>query len=167
MCSFLGHETYEFKDYKFNPNSKNYCGKCFKDAWKEIKAKKELNANEQDETTEGNNDATSEHYAMSKSDANESNTHPKTTTTMPDKPGSKKRKTHRTLFDARASASLIALELLDEDLKGCIKNPNKKSKWKTGVDEFLSEGTVTISKTAFPTFVTQRETEIEFDLLPR
>ena len=74
---------------------------------------------------------------------------------------------HRTLFEMRASESLIAPELLNEDLQGHGKDSTKKSTWKTGMGEFVSEGTVKISEAAFPSFTTQLHAEIEFDLLPR
>ena len=92
---------------------------------------------------------------MSKSETKEDNAHPETITPMPDKPGSVNHKTHRALFDTCASASLIAPELLDKDLKGCVKNSTKKSTWKTGMCKFVSEGTVKISKAVFPSLATQ------------
>ena len=49
MCNFPGYEKHKFKDCKCNKKSKNYCGKRFKDAWKEAKAKKELITQEKEE----------------------------------------------------------------------------------------------------------------------
>ena len=86
---------------------------------------------------------------------------------MPVKPGSSKRKTHRAIFDARALGSLIAPELLDEDLKGRVKKSTKKSKWKTGMNEFSSEGTAKINKEMCPSFATQRQLDIKLNLLLR
>ena len=65
------------------------------------------------------------------------------------------------------SGSLIAPELLDKDFKGHAKNSTTKIKWKTGMGEFASEGTVKINKAAFPSLATQHQLDIEFNLLPR
>ena len=67
----------------------------------------------------------------------------------------------------RAASSLLALELLSNELKGHAKNTNNKSKWKIGVGEFASEGAVRTNKTSFPSLTTQRQLGMEFNLLPK
>ena len=96
-----------------------------------------------------------------------SNAHPETIITMPSKPGSNKHKTFRVLFGMCATSSLLAPELLSNELKGHAKNTNNKSKWKTGMGELVSEGTARMSKTSFPSFATQRQLDMEFNLLPK
>ena len=85
---------------------------------------------------------------------------------MLDKPNSKKYKTFQILFDIHATSSLLVLELLHKDLKG-YKRSNIKSKWRKGMGEFISEGTVKVKNISFPLFMTQHHLDIEFNLLPK
>ena len=84
------------------------------------------------------------------------NARPEEIITMPSKLGSDEHKTFRVALDVCAASSSLALELLSKELKGHAKNTNNKSKWKTGMGEFASEGTVRMNKTSFPSFTTQR-----------
>ena len=45
-------------------------------------------------------------------------------------------------------------------------NKNNKSKWKTGMGEFKSNGTVKTQDVALQAFATQRKLDMQFSLLP-
>ena len=76
------------------------------------------------------------------------------------------KKTHRAFLDVHTSSSLIAPEILKEELKSHKTNKNDNSKWKTGMGGFEFNGTVNTLDATLPEFTTQRKLDMLFSMLP-